>query len=348
MRHLLPALFLCLLIGSHRAPARTNVASESTQTTRRSHAPEVIRLATWNIENWRDHFEAWRRREERPADEAAQNALRQERYQNEEDNWEIAQVFLDPAFAADIVVFQEGCAQAELEEFNTTWLGGMYETVLIFKSNDERGQTLGLMLKPGFKLIAREDEFHKLPDDPRDLNPRSEYLFARGPGFALVETPGGARLWVGTNHQKSKGGGNDVAITRWRNAEAQATHQIMKDLVARGPEQLVFLGDMNDQLGIQAYELEGDGDVIAKVVGPAEDGFVLATRQLAIEAQPSYLGYWRTDHRTLVDHVVLSPALSGSSAAVQVFDTPWARVASDHLPVYVDLKLKPAPAAARD
>ena len=346
MRHLLPAFALTVLLALTAASqdGQPNPAPPSNTGKTPARDSKSVRIATWNIENWRDHFEAWRRRDQQPADEAAQNALRQEGFQNGEDNWEIAQVFLDPAFAPDILVFQEGCAQAELEEFNTTWLGGMFVTVLVFASNDERGQTIGIMLRPGFKLLAREDDFHKLPDHPEDLNPRSEYLFARGPAVALVETPGGARLWVGTNHQKSKGGGNDVAITRWRNAEAAATHQIMKDLVARGPEQLVFLGDMNDQLGIQAYELEGGGDVIANLAGPPEDGFVLATRQLAVEGQPSYLGYWRTDHRTLVDHVVLSPALAGAAAGVSVFDTPWARVASDHLPVYVDLRL---PAARR-
>lgn len=340
MRHLLPVSALIVALAAafaQQSEHRPGTAPASDLP--RAQESDTFRVATWNIENWRDHFEAWRRRDEQPADEAAHNALRQEEFQNGEDNWEIAQVFLDPAFAPDILVFQEGCAQAELEEFNNTWLGGMYKTVLVFPSNDERGQNIGIMLRPGFKLVAREDQFHKQPD-PEDLNPRSEYLFARGPAFALVETPSGARLWVGTNHQKSKGGGNDVPTTRWRNAEALATHKIMNHLVARGPADLVFLGDMNDQLGIQAYELEGGGDVIANLVGPPPEGLVLATRELAAQGQASYIGYWRTDFRTLVDHVVLSRPLAEQASEVHVFDTPWARVASDHLPVYVDLHLK--------
>lgn len=303
---------------------------------------DTVRIATWNIENWRDHFDAWRRRGERPTDETLREALAQTRFANDEDNWEIAQVFLDPAFAPDILVFQEGCSQEELAEFNKTWLGGIYETLIVFASNDERGQTIGIMLKPGFKVLARENQFHKVAD-PEDLNPRTEFLFARGPAFVLVQTPQGQRLWVGTNHQKSKGGGNDASITRWRNAEALATRQIMKDLIAREPGELIFLGDMNDELGIQAWELEAGGDVVSNLAGPAEEGFVLATRALAQSGQASFMGYWRADHRSLVDHVVLSPALANAAEKIDVFDTPWARVASDHLPLYVDLRLQPAP-----
>lgn len=342
MRHVLPLLLAaCCLVRPEPAPdssAQPIVTSVPAAT----QATQTVRIATWNIENWRDHFDAWRRRGQRPEDETRREALAQERFQNDEDNWEIAQVLLDPGFAPDILVFQEGCAQAELEEFNKTWLGGIFQTLIVFASNDERGQTIGIMLKPGFRVVARENEFHKVPD-PQDLNPRTEFLFARGPAFVLVQTPQGQRLWIGTNHQKSKGGGNDASITRWRNAEAAATRQIMKDLIARGPAQLVFLGDMNDELGIQAWELEGGGDVVSNLAGPAEEGFVLATRALAASGQASFMGYWRADHRSLVDHVLLSPALAEGAAKINVFDTPWARVASDHLPLYVDLRLEGAP-----
>lgn len=344
MRHLLPALLLgCLLVAWRPQPA-SNARGEPQSSprpasdARAQRDPATLRVATWNIENWRDHFQAFRDSAAPPADEAARQARSLERYQNDEDNWEIAQVLLDPAFAPDILLFQEGPSQVELEEFNKSWLGGAYQTLVVFASNDERGQTIGVMLKPGLRVLETADAFHRLPDD-QDLNPRTDFLFARGPAFVLVETPAGARLWVGTNHQKSKGGGNDVAITKWRNAEALATRQIMKELVARGPDRLVFMGDMNDELGIQAYELAGGGDVIANLAGPPGGGLVLATRQLAAEGQASFMGYWRADHRSLVDHVVLSEPLADEARPVRVFDSVWARVASDHLPVYVDLQL---------
>ncbi len=339
MRHLLPVLLLLALWLGCDSPAPAPAAADTP-------APEAVtvRVATYNIENWRDHFESWRRREERPTEEAAQEALRQERYQNDEDNWEIAQVLLDPEFAPDIILFQEGAAQAEIEQFNAQWLGGAYETIRVFASNDDRGQTIGIMMKPGFRLMEVEEAYHQMPD-PQDLNPRSDFLFARGPAFALVEAPGGMRFWVGTNHQKSKGGGNDAAMTRWRNAEAAATRQIMKELIARGPGELVFLGDVNDELGIQAFELEGGGDVVGTLIGPPEEGFVLATRGLSEQGQVSFLGYWNQTYRSLIDHVVLSPALADRAGEAVVYDTAWARVASDHLPVYVDIRLQASNAA---
>lgn len=263
--------------------------------------------------------------------------MRQERFQNEEDQWEIAQVLLDSNFSPDVLVFQEGASQADIEQFNKDWLAGMYGTVNVFPSNDDRGQTIGVLLKPGFRIVAREDQYFRMPD-PQDLNPRTDFLFARGPAFVLVEGPGGRRFWVGTNHQKSKGGGNDPAMTRWRNAEAAATRQIMKDLVARGPAEMIFLGDMNDELGIGAYELEGGGDVITNLVGPPADGFELATRGLSEEGQASFMGYWNTTYRSLIDHIVVSRALADDVVQTSVHDTAWARVASDHLPVYVDLR----------
>src|SRR5690606_20791241 len=174
-----------------------------------------------------------------------------------------------------------------------------------------------------------------------DLNPRSDRLFARGPAFVLVQTPSGNRLWVGTNHQKSKAGEDGLADTRWRNAEALATRRIIQDLAARsdGTAGVVFLGDLNDQLGIQAWELEGGGDTVANLVGPPDTGLELATRKLAEDGVASYMGYWRPTYRGLIDHIVITQNLAPSVGQVAVFDSAWARVASDHLPVYIDLRL---------
>ena len=300
-----------------------------------------VRVATWNVENWHENFEAFRRKGERPSDPAAQKALQQEGFQNDEDNWEVAQVLRDPAFNPDILVIQEGPLQAELEQFNTQWMGGAYETVHVFAGNgtleDEgRAQTVAILARPGFKVVEVREDYHKMPDEG-DLNPRSDFLFARGPAFVLIEAPGGVRFWVGTTHQKSKSG-NDAAVTRWRNAEAAATHQIMRGLRKAGPQQVILMGDMNDELHVQPYEVEGGGDVMATLAGPPENGFLLATRELADSGQLSFMGYWRDTYRSLIDHVVISEETAPLVQQVAVYDSPLARVASDHLPVYVDLK----------
>ena len=303
-------------------------------------ARREVRVATWNVENWEDHFIADKLKGVKlPPEgegELLAEAVKLMAERNDEDNWEIARVLLDPQFSPDVLVIQEGPSQEQLDKFNKEWLDGLYETAVVFPGNSTRGQTLGLMLKPGFKLVERRDKFFEMPD-PAGTNERGGRLFARGPAFALIESPGGLRLWVGTTHQKSKYG-NDVAVTQWRNREAEATRQIMADLRDAGPtKNLVLLGDMNDELGIQSYELEGGGDVITTLAGPPEGGFVLLTRELAESGYCSFMGYWRDRYRSFIDHVVISREATPLVRDVAVFDSPEARLASDHLPVYVDL-----------
>jgi endonuclease/exonuclease/phosphatase family metal-dependent hydrolase len=303
----------------------------------------TIRLATWNIENWKDHFQDFRDRElPEPATDDGRERRRQERFQNAEDNWEIAQVLLDPDFAPHVLVFQEGCSQAELDYFAEEWeaVGEAFPTRIVFPGNSGRGQTLGLMLAPGFKVIEQSTDHYLIPDE-QDLNPRSDRLFGRGPAFALIESPDGDRFWVGTTHQKSKGG-NSVEVTKWRGLEAATTHQIMLDLAKRGDEPVYLLGDMNDEIGIQTYELDGGGDVMMRQIGALDDDptndLVNVTADLAMSGVITYTGYWRGTFRSFIDHIIVTPDAVEDVVIVGVHDDAWARVASDHLPVYVDIK----------
>jgi endonuclease/exonuclease/phosphatase family metal-dependent hydrolase len=312
-------------------------------------AEETFTVATWNIENWHTNFEGHRMRQAtrpatRPVTEEQMEVMRQEGYQNDEDHWEVAQVVQDPAFSPDVLVVQEGATKSDLEFFNKRWLDSAYATVVQFPSNTDRNQHLNLLLKPGFKLVERRDQYYKDPDAvPND---RGNRLFARGPAFALVETPGGYRFWVGTTHQKSKQGGDNPAWVQWRNREALRTHQIMRELERTGPNDVILLGDMNDTLGVDELEADNGGDPIANLVGPPEDGFALATKPLADKKEFSYGGYWRTDHRSLIDHVVVSGAMKDQVKDVRVLKTPLASVASDHYPVVVTLRADEPSAAS--
>jgi len=323
-------LFATLLVLAAASPALAAPPAEGT-----------VRLATWNIENWEDHFQAMRDESlPEPASEEERTRRRIEGYQNAEDNWEIAEVLRDPDFAPHVLVFQEGCSQEELDAFAEEWLGDRYPTRRVFPTNSTRGQTLGILLAEGFELVEVRDGYHKMPDES-DLNPRSDFLFARGPGFALVEAPSGERFWVGTTHQKSKGG-NSVEVARWRAAEASATHEIMLDLAAEGPEAVYLLGDMNDEIGIQEFEIRG-GEATSHLLGtddddPAND-LVLVTEDLALGGKITYTGYYRDRYRSFIDHVVATPAGAELVENVGVYDNAWARVASDHLPVYVDVSI---------
>jgi endonuclease/exonuclease/phosphatase family metal-dependent hydrolase len=185
-------------------------------------------------------------------------------------------------------------------------------------------------------VLQQKDQYHLEPDTvPND---RGDRLFARGPAFCLVETPAGNKLWIGTTHQKSKSG-NSVEVTKWRNREAARTREIILELEKQDPHPVMLLGDYNDELGIQEYELEGGGDVIANMLGDPADGLHLATRRLALDGAISFGGYWFSNHRSLIDHVIVTRELKDKVRDVYVYQAGLARVASDHYPVVVLLKL---------
>jgi endonuclease/exonuclease/phosphatase family metal-dependent hydrolase len=301
-------------------------------------AAETITLGTYNIEHFNENFLGHRVVTSQPAlvnDPVVKELLDKVKTENDEDNWEVAQVILDPRFSPDVLVVQEGCNQKDLAFFNKRWLNDAYATLITFPTNTDREQHLNMLLKPGFKAIERRDRYYLEPDTIP--NPRGQRLFARGPAFVLVESPSGYRFWVGTTHQKSKSG-NSAEVTQWRNREAKRTHEIMKELAATATRDVILLGDMNDELGIQEFELEGGGDVIANLIGPESDGFALATKPLADQGKQSFGGYWNTRFRALIDHVLISNEVKDQVEAVQIVDWGLAPAASDHYPVMIAIR----------
>jgi hypothetical protein len=318
---------------------------------------EEISLATYNVEFFDRHFLAHRMAKEPIAQEAAGKEILEElRKKNDEDNWETAQVILDAKFNPDLLVIEEGCEQADLEYFNRRWLSNRYATVIQFPSNTDRRQHLCLLMKPGFKILERRDQY-RLEPDPLG-NERGSKLFARGPVFVKVQTPGAYVFWVGLTHMKSKNVGpievepgpktekgesaqtrqKKVAASKWRNREAVRTHQIIKELEQAGPKDVILLGDINDSVGLDAYEAEGGGDAVANLLGPASDGLVLATQPLVDAKQHSFNGYWRTGFRELIDHVIVTTSMKDQLLEVRLVNQGLAEVSSDHFPVLVRIK----------
>src|SRR5687768_5038079 len=126
---------------------------------------EVITLASYNIEHFNDHFRAHELTQKLPKekkdDPDIKEMLLQLRKANDEDNWEAAQVIADRDVNPDILVIQEGAAQDNLEYFNKRWLQSAYATVICFPTNTgPRNQHLNLLLKPGFKVLKRNDQYH--------------------------------------------------------------------------------------------------------------------------------------------------------------------------------------------
>lgn len=299
----------------------------------RAGAEEIV-VATYNVENFQQHFLAKELTADKslPKAPAVTTLMESERKHEEEDNWEISQVILDPAFSPDVLVIQEGCDQKNLDYFVSHWLEKKYETAIVFPGNSDRNQNVEMLLKPGFKVIDKKDQYYLEKDTV--TNERGDKLFARGPAFVLIETPGGYRFWVGTNHQKSKSG-NDVDVTKWRNREATRTHEIIREVEKTGPSDVIFLGDMNDELWYQPFELQAGGDAISLIVGPPQDGITLVTRPLVEAGQISYFGYSRPEYRSFIDHIFVTRSLKDRVHDAKVFLNGFTPVASDHSPVMV-------------
>src|SRR5688572_24689951 len=287
---------------------------------------EEIKIATYNVELWGDSFKA-HEASTQPInkDPAGADLLRILRRENDEDNWEVAQTILDKNFDPDILVIQEGPDQADLRFFNRRWMNEAYETVQGLPSNTDRNQHLCVLMKKGFRILTRRDQYRNEPDTVPGGNPRGTRLFARGPVFLLVQSPGGYKFWVGTTHQKSKNPGlpadasgkrpaenspevmqRRVEDTKWRNREATRTREIMKELEKAGPSDVILLGDMNDAVGMDEPEKQAGADAMALLVGPPADGFLLATQPLAAAKKISFHNYDDTRHREIIDHVVLT------------------------------------------
>ena len=114
-----------------------------------------------------------------------------------------------------------------------------YENFMLVDGNDDRGIDVGVMTKHGFAIGRMQSHIHDLKDDG---NP----IYSRDCPEYAVTTPTGERIWVLPNHFKSKFGGNTPASIAKRRAQADRTAEIYERLRARGEENVVVLGDLND------------------------------------------------------------------------------------------------------
>src|SRR4051812_713815 len=91
---------------------------------------EEIKVATYNVEVWADSFAAHAAATQPiNKDPEGKELVRMLRRENDEDNWEVAQVILDPKFSPDILVIEEGPDEGDLRFFGHRWLHDSYDWV---------------------------------------------------------------------------------------------------------------------------------------------------------------------------------------------------------------------------
>lgn len=246
--------------------------------------------------------------------------------------------------AADVLAVVEAEDRIVLDLFSQRILekvgGTPYAQVMLVDGNDERGIDVGLMTTKGYAI--REVRSHIY-----DLDAAGRPIFSRDcPEYAVV-TPGGATIWVLPNHFKSKFGGNDASSQRRRRAQAQRTREIYEALIARGEENVVVLGDLNDTPGSEPLEpLLRDTDLKDVSEHPSFDTGTFAGR--------GTFGLGNDGDK--IDYLLLSPALFGKVVGSGLFRKgawPGARArwevypeltapvhaASDHHVIFADIDI---------
>ena len=295
---------------------------------------ETVRVGTWNVEHFFKMFDQ-EKMPERSRDMT-------EYYADEEDQYEVAATIKSPSFNPDIIVIQECCDKEMLELFCKKWLTDKFAYINVFKCNSD-SQMIGILARPGFKPLSVK-EYADVKDEVYSAKTgKDSKLFSRGPGFVLFQTPQGNKLWVGTTHTKSKYG-NSKGVTEWRIRELEKTRQICGQLASGSDtDNLVILGDFNDDFGKDKYEnAVGQDAVEVMIKGTGNEKFVCLD-EAVWKSNPDIATYHCVikppKYRSFLDHIFATPSLAKCVKQTVVIDESIAYVASDHLPLLAVFEL---------
>ena len=288
------------------------------------HGTERIRLATYNIEHFNARFDQLNM----PDRSRSREAL----WADEEDLYEIAATIGLADFDADVIAIQECTEQKNLELFNQRWLKGRYGFVKVFPGNTE-GQWIGILVKPGFEVLeVRENDYLQMH--------AGQPVFPRGPGWVKLRSPGGNVMWVGSTHVKSKSG-NNAEMTRQRALEI-AKHREIIGLLHADKTPVLLGGDFNDDFGLDGPERQVGLDAIAQLLAGPPEGLRIrcVTRERLPASTQTFHGELKGGaFRAFIDHWFVTEDLEPAVKRAWYISDPIAKVASDHLPVLIELEL---------
>jgi len=213
----------------------------------------------------------------------------------------------------------------------------LYPHVMVIDGNDDRGIDVGL-------LTTRSLAIRGIRSHVDDRDSRGRLIFGRDCPEYVVELASGRTLTVLVNHFKSKGYGTQAESDATRRRQATRVAAIYADLRARGQEDVVVVGDLNDT---------PDSAPLRPLLARTDLRDVSEHPQFSGDGRPGTYGNGTASQK--IDYVLLSPALFARTVGGSVFRkgvwggkngtlfphydtmTSAAHAASDHAALYADL-----------
>ncbi|ARU53170.1 endonuclease/exonuclease/phosphatase [Cellulosimicrobium cellulans] len=245
---------------------------------------------------------------------------------------------------ADVLAVVEAESRVALKHFTDAGVvtpsgRPVYPHVMVIDGNDDRGIDVGLLTTRPYRIGTVRSHV-----DDRDS--RGRLVFGRDCPEYVVELPGGGTLTVLVNHFKSKGYGTQAESDATRRRQATRTAAIYAGLRARGDENVVVVGDLNDTPSSTPLRpLLERTDLRDVSEHPAFGG----------DGRPGTYGNGTASQK--IDYVLLSPALFDRTVGGSVFRmgvwggtkgtlfphydtmTSATHAASDHAALYADVDL---------
>jgi endonuclease/exonuclease/phosphatase family metal-dependent hydrolase len=245
---------------------------------------------------------------------------------------------------ADVLAVVEAESRVALKHFTDAGVvtpsgRPVYPHVMVIDGNDDRGIDVGLLTTRPYRIGTVRSHV-----DDRDS--RGRLVFGRDCPEYVVELPGGGTLTVLVNHFKSKGYGTQAESDATRRRQATRTAAIYAGLRARGEENVVVVGDLNDTPSSTPLRpLLERTDLRDVSEHPAFRG----------DGRPGTYGNGTASQK--IDYVLLSPALFDRTVGGSVFRmgvwggtkgtlfphydtmTSATHAASDHAALYADVDL---------
>ncbi|WP_208746821.1 endonuclease/exonuclease/phosphatase family protein [Aquimarina algiphila] len=144
---------------------------------------------------------------------------------------------------ADVLAVIEAEDRVSLEKFSDIIIkkvnGKPYDQVMLIDGNDRRGIDVGVMTKKPYPIQSIKSHIYDKASDGKTI-------FSRDCPEYGITTPSGETIVVIPNHFKSKYGGNNAQSRNKRLSQSKRTKEIYEELIAKGYENVIVLGDLND------------------------------------------------------------------------------------------------------